>query len=155
MKLECFGITIEGMNALAPSKEQTSSADKVILAGISCIYYSDWLAGKIRDVCQVDVPWMHTCVSHKSHSTVTASEQSEHWHIGLRQAKDTLDATTQNFTYSAILPLSQHYRSDRNFYRQHLNHDFASVLNLAQNNLARGNIGAYVFTHKYVFAHAK
>ena len=77
VKLGCYGITTDGMNALAPSKEHTSSADKVMLAGISRIYFSDWLAGKIREVCQMDVPRMHTFISPKRHFAITASELSE------------------------------------------------------------------------------
>jgi hypothetical protein len=152
VKLGCSGITIGNKSVLAASDEYIFPQDKAILASILCVYYPDLLAKRIRAVSQVDVPRMNTCVSHKRHSFITATELSGHWHIGLHQAKDTLDATTQKFTRSAILPLSWRYRSDRNFYCCHLNHDFAADLYLGQNKSARGNIGAYVFTHRCGFA---
>jgi hypothetical protein len=152
--LGCSQVSIGSMNAPEASKGHISSTDKTILAGISCFYYPELFAGRIRAVSQVNVPRLHTFVSHKRHSSITVSELSEHLHIGLRQSKDTLDATTQKFTRSAILPLSWHYRSDWNFYRRHLNHDFAADLYLGRNKSAKGNVGAYVFTHKCGFAQA-
>jgi hypothetical protein len=78
------------------------------------------------------VPRLRTFVSDKRHSAITAPELSERWHIGNRQAKDTLAATTQKYTRSAILPLSRRYRSDQNFYCRHLNHEFAADLYLGR-----------------------
>jgi hypothetical protein len=154
VELGCSDVTVTGADVSMVSEELVSSADKVILAGISCVYYPDLLAEQLRVVSQVDVPRLRTFVSDKRYSAITAPELSERWHIGNRQAKDTLTATTQKYTRSAILPLSRRYRSDRNFYRRHLNHEFAADLYLGRAKSARGNIGAYVFTHKCGFAQA-
>jgi hypothetical protein len=154
VKLGCSDITIGNKSVLAASDEYIFPRDKAILASISCVYYPDLLAKRIRAVSQVDVPRMNTFISHKKHSSITATEISERWHIGLRQAKDMLDTTKQKFTRSAILPLSQHYRSDRNFYSHHLNHDFAADLYLGRKKSARGNIGAYVFKLRCGFTQA-
>ena len=57
---------------------------------------------------------MHTAtfVSHKRHADLTSNSLAKLWHIGPKQAKATMLATTQNGVRSAIMPLSQQYRSD-------------------------------------------
>jgi hypothetical protein len=74
------------MNAPEASKGYICS-DKTILASISCVYYPELFAGRISAVSQVDVPRLHTFVFQKRHSSITAPELSEHWHIGLHQVK--------------------------------------------------------------------
>jgi hypothetical protein len=102
-ELGCSDITVTGADVSMVSEELVSSADKVILAGISCVYYPVLLAEQLRVVSQVDVPRLRTFVSDKRHSAIIAPELSERWHFGNRQAKDTLAATTQKYTRSAIL----------------------------------------------------
>ena len=64
-----------------------------------------------------DVPGRRTFISKEGHSTVTAEELSERWCIGLAQARNTVQVTTQNAVRSAILPLRRRYRADRVFER--------------------------------------
>ena len=54
-----------------------------------------------------DVPLARTFQSKERHSTVTPSNLSERWYIGLGQATQTLMVTTQRLMRSAILPLAQ------------------------------------------------
>ena len=53
-----------------------------------------------------DFPLARTFQSKECHSTVTPSDLSERWYIGLGQATQTLKATTQRLMRSAILPLA-------------------------------------------------
>ena len=46
---------------------------------------------------------------------VTPEHLSEIWHIGLHQADATLNATTQNFIRSGVMPLARRYRYDSYF----------------------------------------
>ena len=48
---------------------------------------------------------------------VSAADISERWFIGLRQAADTIKATSQQLLRSAILPLARRYRADRMYER--------------------------------------
>ena len=56
-----------------------------------------------------DVPLAQTFQWKARHSTVTPSDLSERWYIGLGQATQTLKVTTQWLMHSAILPLAQRY----------------------------------------------
>ena len=154
VELGCSEVTSNGTDVLAVPDGDDLSVDNVYLASISCVYDHDLFFERIRNVSQVDVPRIRTFVSNKRHSAVSAEELSERWHIGLKQANDTLSVTTQKFTRSAVLPLSRRYRSDRNFYRRHLNHDFSADLYLGRHKSINGNVAAYVFTHKCGFAQA-
>jgi hypothetical protein len=95
-----------------------------------------------------------TFVSTKRHSDMTAADLSHQWRIGIKQAQDTLDTTTQRFSRSALLQISQRYRNDRMLYRRYLNHQFAADLYMARTKSLRGNICAYIFAHKSGFAQA-
>ena len=53
-----------------------------------------------------DVPLARTFQLKEGHSTVTPSDLSERWYIGLGQATQTLKVTTQRLMHSAILPLA-------------------------------------------------
>ena len=48
---------------------------------------------------------------------VSATNISERWFIGLQQAANTIEATTQRLLRSAILPLARRYRADRMYER--------------------------------------
>ena len=56
-----------------------------------------------------DVPGRRTFISQEIHSSVSPEELSERWCIGLTQARNTVQVTTQNIVRSAILPLSRRY----------------------------------------------
>lgn len=64
-----------------------------------------------------DVPMRRTFVSNERHTRVSPAELSERWGIGLTQATNTIQVTTQKGMRSAILLLSRRYRADRVFER--------------------------------------
>ena len=53
-----------------------------------------------------DIPSAQTFQSKERHSSITPSDLSERWYIGLGQATQTLKVTTQWLMHSAILPLT-------------------------------------------------
>ena len=73
-----------------------------------------------------DVPSRRTFVSNERHTRVSPAELSERWGIGLTQASNTIQVTTQKGIRSAILPLSRRYRADRVFERPLLRGQFAT-----------------------------
>ena len=64
-----------------------------------------------------DVPSAQTFQSKERHLTITPSDLSKRWYIGLGQVTQTLKVTTQQLMHSAILPLAWQYRVDRMFIR--------------------------------------
>ena len=64
-----------------------------------------------------EVPSAQTFQSKECHSTLTPTDLSERWYIGLGQATQTLEVTTQWLMHSTILPLAWWYRVDRMFIR--------------------------------------
>ena len=64
-----------------------------------------------------DIPSTQTFRSKGRNSSVTPSDLSERWYIGLGQETQTLKVTTQRLMCSAILPLVRRYRTDRMFIR--------------------------------------
>ena len=56
-----------------------------------------------------------TFISSKRHSNTALEDLSETWGISVEQAKLTLDATTQNHSRLALMPLSCRYWMDRMF----------------------------------------
>ena len=60
-----------------------------------------------------DVPSSKTFHTSERKSTVSASDLSERWFIGLKQATQTIKSTSQRLLRSAILPLARQYRADR------------------------------------------
>jgi hypothetical protein len=114
-----------------------------LLLSISSVYDAESFERNMR---------AKTFLSKQRHSIVTPEEISDRWQIGLKQAKETLDATTQKYVRSALLPLSRRYRSDRHFYRNHLNHEFAADLYFGRVKSTRSNNCAFIFTNKTGFA---
>jgi hypothetical protein len=81
------------------------------LSQISAVFCCEHMAKAISEQrfiksTNVDVPGARTFVSNKRHPQVTSEQLSERWNIGLTQAKNTLQVTTQRGIRSAILPLS-------------------------------------------------
>ena len=64
-----------------------------------------------------DIPSTQTFQSKEHDSSVTSSDLSERWYIGLGQATQTLKVTTQRLMRSAILLLARRYHADRMFMR--------------------------------------
>ena len=79
-------------------------------------------AVQIHDPMQLkeDVPSSKTFHSSERKSTVSASDLSERWFIGLKQATQTIKSTSQHLLRSAILPLVRRYRADRMYERPRL-----------------------------------
>ena len=59
-----------------------------------------------------ELPTLPTFQSKSRHSSVTPEDLSKRWLIGLKQAKDTIQNTTQRILRSALLPLARRYRAD-------------------------------------------
>ena len=76
----------------------------------------------IHDPLQLkeDVPSAKTFHTSERKSTVSASDLSERWFIGLKQATQTIKSTSQQILRSAILPLAQRYQADRMYKRPRL-----------------------------------
>ena len=62
-----------------------------------------------------DIGLPRTFLSSKRHSSTTPEDLSERCGLSLAQAALTLKATTQRLTRSALMPLAQRYRADRNY----------------------------------------
>ena len=87
------------------------------LAQMSSVYCSQALAEMMNQQrylgsTQVDIPAARTFISSNRHPQVTSENLSERWNIGLQQAKQTMQVTTQKGVRSAIMPLSRRYRTD-------------------------------------------
>ena len=76
----------------------------------------------IHDPLQLkeDVPSSETFHTSERKSTVSASDLSERWFIGLKQATQTIKSTSQWLLRSAILSLAQRYRTNRMYDRPRL-----------------------------------
>ena len=77
---------------------------------------------QIHDPLQLkeDVPSAKTFHTAECKSTVSASDLSERWFIGLKQATQTIKSTSQWLLRSAILPLARRYRANRMYKRPRL-----------------------------------
>ena len=101
-----------------------------------------------------DVPSARTFRSKDRHSTVTPSDLSERWYIGLGQATQTLKVTTQQLMRSAILPLARRYRADRIFIRPRIcSTIYMDTMNGRYKSLD-GNKHAQIFANESFFATA-
>ena len=101
-----------------------------------------------------DVPSRRTFVSNERHARVSPAELSECWGIGLTQATNTIQVTTQKGMRSAILPLSRRYRADRVFERPLLRGQFSTDTMDGRVKSLDGNRYAQVFATKDLFAAA-
>jgi hypothetical protein len=103
----------------------------------------------------VDVPGARTFVSNKHHSQVTSEQLSERWNIGLTQAKNTLQVTTQRGIRSAILPLSRRYRTDRMYNQRRLrNQKFYTDTLFGKCKSITNNTCAQIFANESYFVKA-
>jgi hypothetical protein len=76
---------------------------------------------------------------------------AEMWGIGLKQAKATMQCTTQRGARSAIMPLSCHYRADQMCNLHHLNSKFAADTFYADTKSLNQNTCAQIYSHKTGF----
>ena len=66
-----------------------------------------------RRISVIDVEERKTFASKERNPVIAKETLSERWNIGLVQAQQTLQVTTQRGVRSAILPLIRRYRTDR------------------------------------------
>ena len=101
-----------------------------------------------------DVPSAQTFQSKERHSTITPSDLSERWYVGLGQAFQTLKVTTQQLMHSTILPLARRYQADRMFIRLHIHGNiYTDTMNGHYKSLD-GNKHAQIFANESFFATA-
>ena len=101
-----------------------------------------------------DVPSARTFQSKECHSTVTPSDLSKRWYIGLGQATQMLKVTTQQLMRSAILPLAWWYRVDKMFIRPRIRSTiYMDTMNGRYKSLD-GNKHAQIFANESFFATA-
>ncbi len=105
---------------------------------------------------QVDVPASRTFVSSNRHSQINSESLSEHWSIGLNQAKQTLQVTTQRGVRSAILPLSRCYRTDRMYQQRKLRNqkNYTDTLFGKCKSLTNNTCGAQISANESYFVKA-
>ena len=111
-------------------------------------------SGAIYDVKSNDATPRHTFISTDRHRKFDALTLAENWGIGPNQAKATLDATTQRFKRSAILPISRRYRADRFYKTKRLDGKFSTDTLWADIKSLNQHKFAQIFTQKCGFAAA-
>ena len=101
-----------------------------------------------------DIPSARTFQSKERYSSVTPSDLSERWYIGLGQATQMLKVTTQWLMHSAILLLARQYRADRMFIRPHIRGTiYMDTMNGRYKSLD-GDKHAQIFAYESFFATA-
>ena len=101
-----------------------------------------------------DVPLARTFQSKERRSTVTPSNLSERWYIGLGQVTQLLKVATQRLMRSTILPLAQRYHADRIFIRLCIcGTIYTDTMNGRYKSLD-GNKHAQIFANQLFFATA-
>lgn len=98
-----------------------------------------------------DVPARRTFISHERHRSTTAMNLAEAWGIGIKRAKDTMMATTQRGTRSAILPLSRRYRADMRYNVKTIEGKYATDTLWSEVRSLHQNVCAQVYTNKNGF----
>ena len=109
------------------------------------------LISKVNNVV-VDVPKPRTFVSEDRHQKITEDILAERFGISTKRARATLDATLQRGTRSAILPLSQRYKADRQFKLHRLDGRFATDTLYADKRSLLGNTHSQVYSHPCGFS---
>ena len=87
-----------------------------------------------------DIPTRQTYTSTERHVKMLAEVLADRFGIGLERAIQTLKATTQRGTISALLPISRRYRADRKFGVRRLNGKFATDTIWAKSKTLRRNV---------------
>ena len=100
------------------------------------------------------IPLSRTFQLKERHSSITPSDLSERWYIGLGQATQMLKVTTQWLMRSAILPLARRYCADRMFIRPRIRGTiYTDTMNGRYKSLD-GNKHAQIFANESFFATA-
>ncbi len=98
-----------------------------------------------------DLPTRQTYTSTERHVKVSAEVLADRFAIGIQRARDTLKATLQKGTRSAILPIARRYRADRRFRVRRLEGKFATDTVWAKTKSLRGNVCSQIYSHKCGF----
>ena len=126
------------------------------LRKISAIY--DPVAFAQRSIQQMgtlnDIPKRRTFISGDRHSMVSDKDLSERWHIGLKQAQQTIKTTTQRGIRSALLPMARRYKADRMFFQRRLKQKFFTDTMFMNYKSLDGNKAAQVFANQSFFVQA-
>ena len=99
-----------------------------------------------------DITSARTFQSKERHSSVTPSDLSERWYIGLGQATQALKVTTQQLMHSAILPQAQRYRTDRMYIRPRIRGTIYTGTMNGRYKSVDGNKHAQTFANESFFA---
>lgn len=110
--------------------------------------------GIIYDEALNDTIPRNTFISTERHRKLDIDTLAENWCIGPNKAKATLEATTQQFQRSAILPISRRYRADRFYKVKRLDGKFSTDTLYADIKSLNQHKYAQIFTHKCGFAAA-
>jgi len=100
----------------------------------------------------IDLPVRRTFVSTERHGKMTAESIAERFGIGIRRARQTLQATLQRGMRSAILPITRRYRADRVFTLRRLAGKYSSDTAWFKVRSLRGNVASQIYYHKCGFA---
>ena len=106
----------------------------------------------IADVTLASAPTPNTFLSKNRRTDVTPERLADRWMIGLDQAILTLKHTTQNFTRSALLPLSRRYKADRIYSLPRLGGEWYTDTINARCKSLEGNHYAQLFASDKFFA---
>ena len=98
-----------------------------------------------------DLPTRQTYTSTERHIKMSAEVLADRFGIGLERARQTLRATTQRGTRSALLPISRRYRADIQFDMKRLKGKFATDTIWAKSKTLRGNVASQIYSHKCGF----
>ena len=145
VKLGEMSVEVHPPDTLGESDELLKSINPslVMLKEMSTRYIK---ANNYIDVTAEDIPARRSFISSDRHKKLTAESIAELWGIGKSRAMATIDATTQNGTRSAILPLSRRYRVDRRYNIKRLEGDFSTDSLYADIKSLIGNKYAQIYS---------
>ena len=101
---------------------------------------------------QSDIKYIPTFQSTGRHTDTSPEDLSQRWHISVSRAIKTLKHATHKLLRSAILPLSQRYRSDQMFDRETLARKWSTDTMDSRSKTISGNRYAQVFSNDKYFA---
>ena len=155
---ECVHVQLTSKMAWNPSKvslseviskpgddpgEETTPLTKLIPRIAEVSRYDDTLE---------DLPTRQTYTSTERHAKVSAEVLADRFAIGIERAHQTLRATLQRGTRSAILPIGRRYRADRQFRVKRLDGKFATDTLWAKTKSLRGNVATQIYSNKNGFS---
>ena len=98
-----------------------------------------------------DLPTRQTYTSTERHAKMSAEVLADRFAIGVQRARDTMAATMQKGTRSAVLPISRRYRADRRFGVKRLSGKFSTDTLWGKTKSLRGNTCTQIYSHKCGF----